>query len=983
VRREWDRGFEAAGTTAHEVRERIEAARSQQRETAPLEAAGPDRGTGEIMKQASGFLTDREAVFDRAELLKTAVQISGGRHSIEELNAALAGPAGRENGLERMGRETHGWQAGKEFYTTRQMRELEARNIDTLRSLPAFKSVTSRAEVEAYLAGLAGEGPDSLSPRQAGYLAAYRAGQGAGERGDDRLSLSEGQRRHVLNELTGGRGFSITQGDPGTGKTFAAGIVERFNRDVLEPSGRKHYTLNVAYTGKAALEMSQASGKPAYTVDSFLSRFHDGKIGIDFFPEIGPEGAWQKPTAGENPARLPAGVQVVIKVDEASFVGGRQAEHLLRVLKEIRLQGVEVKLAEIGDRKQMQSIQASPFFAQASELARQGFGDYAAMKEISRQRSHDFRNVAQTLNRDGDRQQLGTNAKEALAMLQDQGRVTEISERRELIKATVSYYLAESSQPSPDPVKAAAGEKRSVLLVTPLNLDRQELNAEIRNARLRSDQIKRGRTFDVLTQVRQGVTVASLKPGMTIVFSGYRGEDGRMKAVRGSYLNQQGQIQSVNPEKNSVTVRFGRSAAEKGNDLGGKSRLRGPKTITRTFDAAELAGKTTLYQRDQREFSQGDRILFGRNTRDQSVWSPDGKKGAGVRNGEMGEIEELSTSGDNTVALVRLDDGRSMNVHLDRFGPQQIDYGYAVTIHKGQGGTVDSVVPFHYVQPGAENDRTSLESVAGVTLSETQFRQWNAALSDFERDYRARVRIGEHGGDLGFVMIRDQRNNEVLKGVALRFHDGNAMMTDEETRMQLREAGMYWSPDIGCWITGVTNDRAMGLMDHHPLKDATYSAQLKTEFAEPSGPGPGPGAVKKQAAGERNFQAEVDTTADAEQFGRASYNAFNVAITRARYEAMVFTNSVSGLQKTVLSVDEKTTTVDSSLYLKIAALIDKASLHVEQATDPLSRDISKEIQATRIMQTGNRGQGKDPAKEAGQTKVEEPPKVRPGIEMER
>ena len=141
----------------------------------------------------------------------------------------------------------------------------------------------------------------------------------------------------MVNELAGGKGFAVTQGDPGTGKTFAAEIVERFNREVLEPTGRNHCTLNLAYTGNAALEMSRANGKPAYTIDSFLSRFHSGKI------------------KEELPGQLaPNGTQVIIKVEEASFVGGRQARHLLQVLEEIKAEGVEVKLVEIGDRKQIQ-----------------------------------------------------------------------------------------------------------------------------------------------------------------------------------------------------------------------------------------------------------------------------------------------------------------------------------------------------------------------------------------------------------------------------------------------------------------------------------------------------------------------------------------------------------------------------------------------------------------------------------------------------
>ena len=108
---------------------------------------------------------------------------------------------------------------------------------------------------------------------------------------------------------------------------------------------------------------------------------------------------------------------------------------------------------------------------------------------------------------------------------------------------------------------------------------------------------------DRYTQVRQGVTTASYHPCMTLVFSGERGQDGRMKPVPGTYLNQRGEVQSVNPEANTVTVRLGKTEQkdpENEKDLASRSpfehHARAPRNITKTFDAARLSGKTTLYR---------------------------------------------------------------------------------------------------------------------------------------------------------------------------------------------------------------------------------------------------------------------------------------------------------------------------------------------------------------------------------------------------
>lgn len=51
-------------------------------------------------------------------------------------------------------------------------------------------------------------------------------------------------------------------------------------------------------------------------------------------------------------------------------------------------------------------------------------------------------------------------------------------------------------------------------------------------------------------------------------------------------------------------------------------------------------------------------------------------------------------------------------------------------------------------------------------------------------------------------------------------------------------------------------------------------------------------------------------------FGRASYNALNVAVTRAQYEANIFTNSLAGLRREVEHLDMKTSTLSPGLAVE-------------------------------------------------------------------
>ena len=893
VRRYWDKCFEEVKTTAREVLERIEAEKSlaQGEELKPYRYLPPARGSvagtletvetaqkgfpadqnptlektpREILEEASSFLTDKEVLFTRGQLIKTAVKISGGEHHISELGAAVED----KTLFHSLGVESSGPNAGQEFLTTREMLRLERQNLAALRELPPFRSLTSRPEVEAFLKGISGKEEGSLTPDQVPFREAFvRGAASAAPTGF--LSLTPGQREYVLNELTGEKGFAVTQGDPGTGKTFAFGVIERFNAEVLKPTGRAHHALNIAYTNKAALEMEKASDNKAYTVDSFLNRFY----------QKGPAAFCQELCA-------PNGAQVVIRLDEASLVGGRQAEHLLKVVRELKARELEAKPSLIGDFKQFPSIQASPFFIHASQLARERAGDYTVMKEIVRQKDAALLDVARTLNRDREIPLLGENAVDALKMLKQQGRVREIPTYEALVSATVRHYLEQTGQPSPDPAAAAAGKKQSVLIVTPLNADRQELNRKIREARIEKGELGQGTTVQVLVPVGQGVTASGYLPGMTVCFTGERRKDGSINIPEGIPGNGEGKVVSINLDQNKVKLSF--------QDERGQQR-------TRSFDAVELARKSALYQEEEREFAAGDTIVCNKTTYDKSIVSARSGKKIKIRNAELGEIETIETTREGAVALVKLSEDRLARVNLDRHGPQHLDHGYVITIHKGEGTTVDSVIDFAFVRPFDGNEQKALQALAGIETTAERFERWNSALSPYEREYRLETRLGDHAGTLSLIMIRNRQSNQEQKGIAVSFANGQEMLKDEPTRLLMRGEGMYWVRDLGVWVTAITNDRAMDLMNEHPLRDQEYLAYLKESLATES---PAPSVESGSAP-----LAEIDSKAQTERFGRTSYNAFNIALTRSRSEAAVFTNSWNGLIKGVGMVDLKTSTV--------------------------------------------------------------------------
>ncbi|HEV7233940.1 MAG TPA: AAA family ATPase, partial [Sphingorhabdus sp.] len=88
-------------------------------------------------------------------------------------------------------------------------------------------------------------------------------------------------------------------------------------------------------------------------------------------------------------------------------------------------------------------------------------------------------------------------------------------------------------------------------------------------------------------------------------------------------------------------------------------------------------------ERGKRSFAAGDRIMFLRNERE-----------LGVKNGSLGTLQSVSAQR----MAVLLDDGRS--VAFDTKDYAHIDHGYAATVHKSQGLTVDRT--YVLVTPGMD-----------------------------------------------------------------------------------------------------------------------------------------------------------------------------------------------------------------------------------------------------------------------------------------
>jgi conjugative relaxase-like TrwC/TraI family protein len=312
-------------------------------------------------------------------------------------------------------------------------------------------------------------------------------------------------------------------------------------------------------------------------------------------------------------------------IDESSLLPTRQVNRLLRKAREA---GVE-RIVFVGDQRQHHAIEAGrPIY----QMQQSGMA-VARLETIRRQRNPQLREAVGFA--------AAGKIADALTLLDRQRRIREIPDIGERYHAIAMEYVAAHQ----------AGER--VLVVSPANVERRQLNTAIREA------------------LRARGHVASQRVDQTILVS------------RDLTRSQRGQARSY--EIGDV-IRFTRgnkkTALEKGSYASIEAVDRDAnRLVVHTADGQRIAynprrlSGVEVFRRDQRVFANGDRIQFR---------APD--RALGIANGEFASIVAI----DDRRALLRLHAGSEVSAALQRL--RHIDYGYASTSHSSQGATVDRVI---------------------------------------------------------------------------------------------------------------------------------------------------------------------------------------------------------------------------------------------------------------------------------------------------
>ena len=404
--------------------------------------------------------------------------------------------------------------------------------------------------------------------------------------------LNEGQREVVQQVLTSTDRVQGLQGLAGTGKTTTLNSI----RQAAERAG--YAVEGFAPTSKAASQLRDA-GISAGTLQGFLAQ------------------------GGREQQQADPASRHLYMLDESSLASTRQMKDFLDKIAS------QDRVLVIGDTRQHQGVDAGKPFEQMQDAGMKT----AMLEKIVRQQDPQLLAAVELLSQN--------ETKQGIAMLQQQGRVTEIQDKSSRIAAIAGAY---------------ADNATNTIIVSPDNESRRAINQQVREE-LQERGLLSGNSTSLDTLIpRNDMTgadrqwAAQYKPGDVLHYS--RGSKD-LGIERQSYAT----VQQVDAAANQVMVRTGDGRAV-------------------SYDPRRLQG-ISAYQEIAREFSRGDRIQFTAPSKD-----------LGVANRDLATIQRI----DGHQVTVKLDGAEKRIVSFDARDTRHFDHGYAVTSHSSQGITAERVL---------------------------------------------------------------------------------------------------------------------------------------------------------------------------------------------------------------------------------------------------------------------------------------------------
>jgi len=407
-------------------------------------------------------------------------------------------------------------------------------------------------------------------------------------------------------------------------RDFLNPAQQRAVEEVLASQDRIHGLQGLAGSGKTTtLEaIREGAERNGYAVEGFAptsraaGQLRDAGIQADTLQGFLARGGVER-SAGDPNARH------LYMLDESSLASTRQMQSFLEKI------GPQDRVLLVGDTRQHQGVDAGKPFEQMQEAGMRT----SQLDQIVRQKDPELLRAVEHLSRN--------ETATGIQLLQQQGRITEISDPHQRIETIAKDYVA---------------RPENTLVVSPDNASRRDINDAIR-AELQGNGTvsKDNHAMTVLTQ-RSELTSADrnwaalYQPADVLYYT--RGSK-ELGIERGTYAT----VVATDPKANQLTVE-----REDGQHV--------------TYDPKRLHG-IAAYREIAREFAEGDRLQFTVSKSDLDI-----------KNRDLGTVEHIHGAN----MTVRMDGDKARTLTFDASEMRHFDHGYAVTSHSSQGLTTDRVL---------------------------------------------------------------------------------------------------------------------------------------------------------------------------------------------------------------------------------------------------------------------------------------------------
>jgi conjugative relaxase-like TrwC/TraI family protein len=360
----------------------------------------------------------------------------------------------------------------------------------------------------------------------------------------------------------------------------------------------------------------------------------------------------------------------LVIVDEAGMVSSKDMMEILKKLNP------EDKLLLVGDPRQLAAIEAGhPFY----DLMQEGRIQFAEINEIQRQKDENLLAIAKDF---ADGRPADAVEKASSYMVEAKIEKTGIDKNGDPIATTEDRRKGIASDTANAFLKLSQEQRDTTLVLAGTNEVRAKINILIREGLKKEGQIEAEDKVIQLSQKTdmtgpQSKKAVNYKQGMLLRESGRskNKQTGKMENMQKDWI-----VDSIDTTKNTLSL-----VSKDGE--------------TKTLNAYTIDSKHfRSYVVAEKPMAVNDKIVVLENDRS-----------ADISNGNLLTITKIE---DNKIYALNKDGEEKI---LDASKPLSIDHGYALTIHKSQGQTVDFTIV------AGEASRTATAEAAYVACSRERY----------------------------------------------------------------------------------------------------------------------------------------------------------------------------------------------------------------------------------------------------------------------